>query len=576
MAVVAGFINMLTWQFLRYQLGCDDALAPRGTPMMRYRTTRVLRSVTRLTQLLVWPVVLAVFASTTSVAQESKLPDRFAGFDNWVESLMDEWKVPGVALAAIQDGKVVIAKGYGYGNLENKLPVTKDTLFAIGSNSKSFTATLLGMLSDDGLLKWDRPVRQYLPDFRLRDAVASEQMTARDLVTHRSGLPRHDLAWFATGRSRRELFDRLQYLEPTQPFRARFQYQNLMFMTAGYLAGQMTDSSWETQVSARIMKPLGMQRSNFSVDAMQRDADFSQPYSLDEDKVVRIPFRNIDAVGPAGSINSSVAEMMPYIQFHIDLGLHGQNRLLSENNARQMQLPQMAMAGPIARRVGEGNEVGDPSYGLGLMVTTYRGHKLVQHGGGIDGFISGMAWLPHDRIGVMVLSNFSGAANPVPEIVIKDVFDRLLELDPIDWNARSRKRIEEQQAKEKSARAKATAERKEGPSLSHDLADYEGTYKHPGYGTAQVRVEGSSLRCAVVGFDLPLTHFHYDVFVVPREIPRELRQFAGRRMQFFYDKNGRVDRLAIPLEASADDIEFTSDKPQSDENQTDQEAEKDQ
>jgi len=501
--------------------------------------------------------IIVLVASSAVRAQDADKADVFKGFDSWADSVMSDWKVPGMAVAAIHDGEVVWAKGYGYRNVEEKLPVTAETLFAIGSNSKSFTVTLLGMLDDEGLIDWDKPVRDYLPGFQMHDPTATLHMTARDLVTHRSGLPRHDELWYGAGRSRRDLFERLRYLKPTKEFRSTFQYQNLMFMTAGYLAGQVADSTWETLVSDKIMKRLGMQRSNFSVDDMPDDADFSYPYSVaseDSDEVIRIPFRNIDAIGPAGSINSCVSEMMHYVQFHIDYGEFGGNRLLSEQNARQMQIPQMVTS--ISANPEQYEELGDGTYGLGLAVSTYRGHKYVGHGGGIDGFISAMSWLPHDRIGAVVLTNFSGGPNPVPNIVVRNVFDRLLGLDPINWNARTRERTDEALAKRDEAREKAAAQQKKRTKPSHSLADYEGEYEQSGYGKVTITRDGDTLRCAFGGYDLPLEHFHYDVFAVPTDAPREVGAFRRRRMQFFYNKQGDIDRVAIPMEPRLDDIVF--------------------
>lgn len=524
------------------------------------------------------PGTLALFvafvlclATRADAAAEPDATEQFQGFDKFVKSVMSDWKVPGVAVAVIHDGEILLAEGYGYRDVEEKLPVTADTLFAIGSNSKSFTVTLLGMLNDEGQLDWDKPVFEYLPGFQMHDPTATLQMTARDLVTHRSGLPRHDLIWHATCLTRKELFDRLRYLEPTKEFRSNYQYQNLMFMTAGYLAGHIGEGDWEMLATEKILKPLGMQRSNFSVDDMQTDADFAYPYSTDgadkDEQVVRIPFRNIDAIGPAGSINSSVSEMIRYVQFHIDYGKHGENRLLSESNARAMQTPQMVMTADDDRDV----ELGDPTYGLGLIVSTYRGHKYVGHGGGIDGFISAMSWLPHERIGVVVLSNFSGEANPVPNIVTRNVFDRLLELDPIDWNTRSRDRFEKAIKERDEKREDAAAERKQGTSPSHPLQDYEGDYEHPAYGTATVVKERKKLNCTVAGFTLPLEHFHYDVFAVPEDVPREIRSYRGRRVQFFYDKKGDIDRLSVSLEPRVDDIIFKRTKTAAKEDKADAE-----
>src|SRR5438552_12180302 len=167
-----------------------------------------------------------------------------SGLDQFVTAQMTEWHVPGLALGIIQDGRVVLLKGYGFRDVEQKLPVTPRTLMAIGSNSKSFTVVLMGMLADSGKLDWDKPVRTYLPDFQLYDDFATREMTPRDLVTHRSGLPRHDGLWYGRSFNREELYRRLKYLEPSASFRSRWQYQNLMFLTAGYLVERRTGRSW--------------------------------------------------------------------------------------------------------------------------------------------------------------------------------------------------------------------------------------------------------------------------------------------------------------------------------------------
>ncbi|MEQ8762341.1 MAG: serine hydrolase [Planctomycetota bacterium] len=490
-----------------------------------------------------------------SFADARSQEDPLDGFDGWTLSIMKEWHVPGLGVAIVHDGEVLLAKGYGYRDLEAGKPVTKDTLFAIGSNTKSFTAALLGMLVDDGKLSWDRPVHEVLPELRLHDSVATDQMTAIDLLCHRSGLPRHDFYWYATGRSRPELLAGLRHLEPSRAFRSTFQYQNLMFLTAGIVAERVTGKTWETLVDERIFTPLGMDRAVFSVEEMQRDADFSYPYGREDEKTIRIPFRNIDAIGPAGSINASVSEMARYVQFHLDLGKVGDTRLLSEDNAKAMQSPQMVMSGPLMARVQDGPEIGPPAYGLGLMISSYRGHAHVRHGGGIDGFISAMEWLPDDEIGVIVLSNTS-ANGTVPSLVVRNVFDRLLGLDPIDWAGRARQL-------EKAIKAlKADAKKKDHESAhpkttpSHARQEYAGRFSHPGYGDAIVTVSDEGMKVSVAGFELPLEHYHYDVFAVPYDLPGTEGQLSGLKLRFDYDLAGDIDRVLIPLEPGVSPIEF--------------------
>lgn len=474
------------------------------------------------------------------------------GFDAWVEQVMQEWHVPGVAVGAVKDGKVVLLQGYGYRDVESQTPVTPHTLMAIGSNSKSFTVVLMGQLVDSGKLDWDKPVRDYLPEFRLHDDYATANMRVRDLVTHVSGLPRHDLLWYGRSLGREELFDRLQYLEPTTSFRGRWQYQNLMFMTAGYLVERVTGRSWDDLINERIFGPLGMERSNTSVDAMPSSDDFSYPYRYDrdDDEVRRIPFRNIDNVGPAGSINSSVEEMVRYIQMHLDSGaVDEQTRIVAADNAVLMQTPQS-----VTGRRDQYPELGPSTYGFGLMVTTYRGHKMVSHGGGIDGFISAMGWLPYDGIGVMVLSNMSGEANPVPGLIQYRVFDDLLGLEPVDWNARNHEQVERGRKRQEEEEAKRAEERVEGTSPSHELPAYTGIYSHPAYGSMTISLRDGQLRMEYDQFEATLRHFHFDVF----EAESGDGGVLEGRVQFLMASNGKIDRLAMRLEPALDHpIEFT-------------------
>lgn len=523
-------------------------------------------------------VVVALMSARTVVAQAPPrapaTPRALAGLDQFVSSQMTEWHVPGLAVGIIQDGRVLLLKGYGFRDVEQKLPVTPRTLMAIGSNSKSFTVVLMGMLVDSGKLDWDKPVRDYLPDFQLQDELASEAMTPRDLVSHRSGLPRHDLFWYGGSSSRVEMYRRLKYLEPSTSFRGRWQYQNLMYMTAGYLVEQRAARSWDDLIRERILTPLGMTRSNTSVRDLPGSDDAALAYvwrrcptdrpvatgaasapggagagSEPACGLVKVPYRNIDAVGPAGSINSSVEEMLHYVQFHIDSGRYNGRPILSKENEIQMQTPQML----IGAQDYWPDELGVASYGLGLAVTSYRGHKLVQHGGGIDGFISQMSWLPKQRIGVVVLTNMSGV-NPVPNIVTRNVLDRLLGLAPIDWVARTRKQIQQADSAETKKREERAADRKPNTTPSHELAAYAGTYEHPGYGRITVRAVANGLEVSFADFTARLKHYHYDIFEV--DDPAELQPLSGL-VTFAMDQKGNIDRVGVPFEQSVKDIEFT-------------------
>ncbi len=492
-------------------------------------------------------VALALLAATPAAAQRPRTFADLRGFDQWVAETMAAWHVPGLAIGAVRDGQVVIAKGYGLRDVETELPVTQRTLMGIGSNSKSFTVVLMGMMVDEKKIAWDVPVRTYLSDFELKDEFATREMTPRDLVTHRSGLPRHDNLWYGRPFSRAELYRRLRYLEPTFSFRSRYQYQNLMFMTAGYLVERVSGRGWDELIRERIFNPLGMIRSNTTIRESPNSGDFAFPYTWRGDSLIRLPFRNIDAIGPAGSINSSVDEMLKYVQFRLDRGVVGDRRLLSEDNERQMQMPQMVTLAPV-----DFPELGHPAYGMGLGVSTYRGRKIVSHGGGIDGFISAMSWLPEERIGIVVLSNLSGQ-NPVPTIVMRTLYDRLLELPPADWVARQKKADADQAARQAKQVAARQAERQLGTSPSHPLADYVGSYEHPGYGTVRVSLQGGALSLTLEPHVVRLEHFHFDVWEI--QDPGGAVPFGGR-LRFLSNLNGEIDRIAVPLEPAGADIIF--------------------
>jgi CubicO group peptidase (beta-lactamase class C family) len=354
--------------------------------------------------------------------------------------------------------------------------------------------------------------------------------------------------WYGSDFSRQQLYARLRYLEPSEDFRAVYQYQNLMFMTAGILAERLGGDSWETLTRTRILNPLGMARSNFSTNDMRPESeDAAVPYVLIEETPTKVPYRNIDNVGPAGSINSSVAEMIHYVQFHIDRGAFNNEQLLSDTMAVDMQTPHMAIQDTI-----EYDELGHGSYGMGLAVTSYRGEKVVQHGGGIDGFISAMSWMPRRKIGVMVLTNLSGT-NPVPTIVVRATYDRLLGLEPVDWISRVKERQAEQRAADE-AEEREEPDRVEGTSPSHLLDAYTGTFEHPGYGKLHVDLTDGALELTFNNTTGVLEHYHYDVFEIAEE---PLNLLGGLKVVFRYDKLGTVDRIEVPLEPRVDDIVFT-------------------
>jgi CubicO group peptidase (beta-lactamase class C family) len=469
---------------------------------------------------------------------------------------MKEWQVPGLAVAVVKDGKVIFSRGYGYRDVQKKLPVTERTLFAIGSITKSFTVAGLGMLADAKKLDWERPVRDYLPDFRLHEKAPGDRVTPRDLVTHRTGLPRHDSLWYLTRLDRRQLYERLRYLEPTKDLRAAYQYNNLAFMTAGVLLEKLAGTSWEEFTRRRLFEPLGMTGSNFSVARLQQAEEVAQPYRELGGKIRRIPFRNIDPVGPAGSINSCVEEMSRYLLFHLERGKYGGKQLLSRNMAEEMQTPHMVI--PLAiQRLDKFAMPGDSSYGLGLLITRHHQEKMIQHGGAIDGFIASMALLPEHRLGAVVLSNlWRRDGNTVPRVVTYEIFDRLLGLSGIDWRERARQQSK-LAAKQRIDRKKASAkDRKEGTSPTHALADLAGRYHHPAHGVIRVEVAGKDLRLKFSAATVLARHYHYNTFEIVDTEDFPAAMLAEHKLTFVPGKKGVIDRFRIDMETGVAELIF--------------------
>jgi CubicO group peptidase (beta-lactamase class C family) len=469
------------------------------------------------------------------------------GFDSFIEVAIRAWEVPGLAIAIVKNGQVVLEHGFGYRDVAHKLPVTPKTLFAIGSCTKAFTTFVIGTLVDEGKLDWDTPVRTYIPEIRFHDRVASELMTARDLVTHRSGLPRHDLVWYNAALSRKEVVQRLPYLEPSETFRSKFQYNNLMYIVAGYLVDRVTGGTWEDAVRTRILTPLGMSSSNFSVKHSQQSSDFAKPYDDRDDKIVEIPFRDITDVGPAGSINSNAADMARWLVVHIQEGKFDGRQIVSRSVLADIHAPHMTTGERPERP-----EISPDGYGLGWEIDEYRGHRRVQHAGGIDGFTSLTTLFPADGLGMVILTNMNGT--PLPEMVCRHAADRLLSLSPIDWSADELRKKALRKDATKKAKEKRDTVRRPGTSPAHPLAEYAGAYGHPGYGIVRVELKDGKLHFRYNGIEAPLAHWHYEVFNGLKN-PKD-PEFENQKVQFLTGFKGYVDALAVAFEPREKPIVF--------------------
>jgi CubicO group peptidase (beta-lactamase class C family) len=484
---------------------------------------------------------------TRSAGLKDKAKQALAGFDAIANKGLEGLKVPGVAVAIIVEDEVVLAKGYGFKDLENKAPMTPDTLLAIGSSSKAFTVFALGTLVDAGKLDWDTPLRTYIPWFKLYDPFASERLTPRDTVMHTSGLPRHDLAWYNnTTISREDLVRRLAYLKPTADLRAKWQYNNHMYLTAGYLVEVLTGKKWEDGIRTLVLDPLGMKRTNFSVADSQKDSDFALPYRENEGKLEKIPFRSLTNMGPAGSINSSVNEMSRWVLVHLNLGKLKDKQIINPQTIQEMHLVHMPTGG-----TPEIPEVTPENYGMGWFVDSYRGHGRIHHGGNIDGFSAMVSMLPQERVGFVMLTNKNGTG--LGELLIRHATDLILGLESKDWVGEAAKSKVKGDEAAKEAEKKKAARRVPNTKPAHKLEDYAGDYFHPGYGDLNVTLEKGQLAFTFNYITTPLEHWHYETF---NGVRAGDPAFQDTKLNFITDANGNVARLEAPFEATLDPIVF--------------------
>ena len=399
----------------------------------------------------------------------------FEGFTELVGKMLQDFGCAGAAVAVIKDGEVILSKGFGYRNIKTKELVDSDTLFAIGSASKAFCSLDLGILADQAKLAWDTPVREYMPSFGLMDAYASEHATARDLLSHRTGFPGHELLWYNSLITRPEMLQRLRHLEANYDFRSEFQYANLMYLAAGCLVESISGLTWEEFTKQNIFNPLGMTRSNFSVEECKKEKNAALPYTTEKNLPKEIPYRDLDTIGPAGSINSCLNDMVKWVMLHLNKGSFKGSQIISEKNLSQIHRPTMTVPPTFLPHYFAHKELGDMSYGLGWLINNYRGHKLIQHGGSIDGFLACISFMPDENLGVICLSNQGRSL--IPYLLAYILYDRLLGLPPIAWDERMMVTKKKNEVEAESNEKKEKVPGKIIPS--HPLEAYVGEYCHP-------------------------------------------------------------------------------------------------
>ncbi len=491
-------------------------------------------------------LIVGVSLSHRSIGQTKQ---DFKELDKYIQKAVDDFEVPGIAVGIVKDGEVIFAKGYGYRNSETKKSVDTKTIFGIASCTKAFTAASIGILVDKSKLNWNDEVILHYPEFQLQDPYITRDFRVDDLLCHRSGYETFDgdLLWYGTNYSRSEVLKRFRQRKNTYGFRQKFGYSNLMFIAAGELIESTTGISWDDFVTKNIFKPLGMNSTTTTNSGFNKEMDIAYPHL--EGKP--LDFINYDNIGPAGSINSSVDDMLKWIELWLNKGVYNGDTIFSEDIYNTTTSPHTSLNWKSEERKGGTHFY---EYGLGWFMNDYDGLKIIQHGGGLPGFHSKVVLIPGENIGFVILSNqLSGLVEALYHKLIDFNLDDIQ--NPKDWAAIYLKRKQTKDTRDE-VQSQSTPviinSESTGPTLA--IQNYTGIYEDKMYGEAEVSLKDGKLHLSLLPakelLSGDLDHFKYETFKF-----RFNDQFLEPgKLTFYINEEGDPDYFTISL--NSDDFLF--------------------
>ena len=473
------------------------------------------------------------------------LDEKLKEIDDYANTVLTTWRDSGagMAIAIVKDGKVVSAKGYGVREIGKPEKVDEHTLFAIASNSKAFTTAGLAILVDEGKLNWNDKVSKYLPDFQMYDPWVTNELTIRDIVSHRVGLDTFsgDLLWYDTTYSTDEMLRRVRYLKPVSSFRSRYGYQNLMYIAAGRITEKVSGKPWADFVKERILTPLGMDRTTLSVRDMKDN--FALPHNESGGKLRALPVGFLDNAIGAVRLNSSVSDLSKWIRLQLGRGTFEGKKIFSEAQSWQMWSPNTLQ--PISEAASKNNPTRHfNAYAMGWGTYDYYGRKIINHSGGLDGMLSYTVLIPEENVGFVVLTNSESPAFTVMMSKIRDVF---VNAPKRDWNAEAVTQVAAGKSADAVETAKVDKTRVANTKPTIPITDYAGTYTSQMYGDVTVANENGKLVMRLgpaPNFVADLEHWHYDTFQIKWR-PSVNYNFPRGFVTFTIDKNAKTDMLKI-------------------------------
>ena len=495
-------------------------------------------------------VFAIVIVSTISAARGQDKPpaidvnQKLAGFDDFMAKTLKDWNAPGIGVGIVIGDKLVFAKGYGYRDYEKKLPITAQTMYPIASNTKLFTAMAAGMLVEEGKLTWDRPIKESVPTIEFYNSYLNNTITLRDMLSHRTGITRHDSIWYKSAYSTKELFERLKYLDPKESPREIFLYNNMMYAGVGYTIQLQSGKPWADFVRERILQPLEMKSTVYSIADMLKQPDYGVPYTERRDsfELYKIPYyEDTDGLAAAGAIISNIEDMSHWLIALMNNGMYNGKQVLPPKVINATLEPAIALPNAGAQARGWW-EVLNQAYGMGRWTASYRGRLIAFHGGDLPGFHSQISYMPNEHIGVIVFVIGNHTA-PLYNPISYNVYERLLGMDETPWTQRLLDiRLKNKKAG-MEARSKAGFGRVPNTKPSHDLSEYIGEYDHPAYGTLKISMKDNALRFDFHKIGLPLTHFHYDRFDSPDD-----EEEGKWSINFSTNPQGDIDKATVSLD----------------------------
>ncbi|MEP6820625.1 MAG: serine hydrolase, partial [bacterium] len=500
-------------------------------------------------RLLLSTIAVIAFALSLNISiyaqdDSAKIAQKLQGFDAYMEKVLKDWNGPGIGVGIVVNDKLVFAKGYGYRDYEKKLPITSMTLFPIASNTKLFTAVAAGFLVEEGKLTWNEPIRASVPSIEFYNSELNNTVTLRDMLSHRTGITRHDSIWYKSDFSEKELFARLKYLEPKEPLRQMFLYNNMMYAGVGESIYLQSGKPWASYVREKILQPLEMNSTVFTIADMLKQPDHGVPFTEKRDslEIYKIPYyEDTEGLAAAGALISNIEDMSHWLIALMNSGTYAGKNVLPPKVLQATLEPSIAQPNTAGETRGWW-EVLNRTYGMGRQTAVYRGHPITFHGGDLPGFHSQISFMPNEHIGVIVFVIGDHTA-PLYNPISYNVYERLLGMDQTPWTDRLLDIRLKNKASDKEARSKAGANRVMNTQPSHQLADYVGEYEHPAYGILKIGLKDNQLQFDFHKIHFAMTHFHYDRFDTPDD-----EQDGKWSVNFATNPQGDIDKATMSLD----------------------------